>query len=88
VVSSTSPSSGIAGIVSFRRLHDYPLVVLTGADTADTFRNGKESRSHAIMTGTGATAIVLLLGGFWASRRLRIGHEASKPNTIPPEMRS
>ena len=87
-MSTTSPLSGIAGIVSFRRLHDYPLVVLIGVDTANTFRNGKESRSHAIMTGTGAMAIVLLLGGFWANSRLRIGHEASMPNTIPPEMRS
>ena len=87
-MSTTSPLSDIAGIVSFRRLHDYPLVVLIGVDTADTFRNGKESRSHAIMAGTGATAIVLLLGRFWANSCLRIGHEASKSNTIPPEMRS
>jgi hypothetical protein len=82
---TTSPSSGIVGIVSFRRLHDYPLVVLIGVDTADTFRNGKKSRSHAIMTGTGATAIVLLPSVLWARRVLRFGREASKPDTIPPE---
>ncbi len=70
-LSTVSPSTDTARIVSFRRLHDYPLVVLIGFDTADTFRNYWESRRHATTTGIVATAIVLLLGAFWMRQRRR-----------------
>ena len=70
-LSTTSPPDGTARIVSFRRLSDYPLVVLIGFDTADTLRNYWESRGHAITTGVVATAIVLLLGEFWVKQRRR-----------------
>jgi len=70
-LTTNSASDGTERIVSFRRLRDYPLVVLIGFDTADTFGNYWESRRHAIMTGITATAIVLLLGEFWVKQRRR-----------------
>ncbi len=70
-LSTISPSNGTARIVSFRRLRDYPLVVLIGFDTGDTLHNYAESRRHATTTGIVATAIVLLLGAFWMRQRRR-----------------
>jgi diguanylate cyclase (GGDEF)-like protein len=70
-LSTVSPSNGITRIVSFRRLRDYPLVVLIAFDTTDTLRNYRVSRTHAMTTGFTATAIVLLLGEFWVKQRRR-----------------
>jgi diguanylate cyclase (GGDEF)-like protein len=58
-------------IVSFRKLTDYPMVVLISFDANDIYRNYWESRRHAALTGIVATAIVLLLGRFWMQHRRR-----------------
>ena len=38
-LSTISPSNGTSRIVSFRRLHDYPLVVVVGSDATATLHN-------------------------------------------------
>ena len=68
---STGATGETARIVSFRRLADYPLVVVIGFDTTDTLRNYRESRRHAAMNGVVGTVIVLLLGIFWMRQRRR-----------------
>ncbi|MBU6497563.1 MAG: EAL domain-containing protein [Rhodospirillales bacterium] len=68
---SIRSADGASRIVSFRRLQDYPLVVLVGLDQADVYAKYWESRRHAVITGLTTTAIVLLLGMFWINQRRR-----------------
>jgi diguanylate cyclase (GGDEF)-like protein len=66
---ATSPADGITRTVSFRRLRNYPLIVLVGFDDAHVFAHYQASRTHAIVTGVVISALVLLLGGFWVRQR-------------------
>ena len=66
---STAPSEGIARIVSYRRLKNYPLIVMIGFDEAHVFQHYMESRRNAVVTAVIVLAMGLLLGGFWIDQR-------------------
>ncbi len=68
---STQAGDGVGHIISFRRLHDYPLVVLIGFDQADVLEKYHNSRRNAVITGSLSTAVLLLLGVFWIDQRRR-----------------
>ncbi len=68
---STQSKDGAHRIVSFRRLHDYPLVVMIGFDEADVLQKYWQSRKNTLITGGISTAVLLLLGLFWIDQRRR-----------------
>jgi diguanylate cyclase (GGDEF)-like protein len=57
--------------VSFRKLEDYPLVVLVGCDEAAVFGHYREVKRNAVMLASGSTLLVVLAGMFWIRLRRR-----------------
>ena len=68
---TVSPEDGVTRTVSFRRLINFPLVVLIGFDQSDVLQHYTDARRHALVTGIIVTAIALLLGSFWIDQRRR-----------------
>jgi diguanylate cyclase (GGDEF)-like protein len=60
-----------AQIASFRRLRDYPLIVLVGLDTDSVFRSYKSLRDSAMLSGLGVSGAVGLIGFFWIRQKQR-----------------
>ncbi len=70
-IDATLPWDGERRIVSFRRLAQYPLIVMAGFNDARVFGEYTRIRLRAIEIGTAATLIILLLGGIWLELRVR-----------------
>ena len=58
-------------IISFRKLNDYPLLVLVGDDEALVFANYYLVRRNAFLASSAATVVLLLAGAFWIGLRRR-----------------
>lgn len=58
-------------IVSFRHLHDYPLIVMVGLNTDTAFQQYRSLRLPAILGGLGASLAVGLIGVFWLRQKRR-----------------
>ncbi len=68
---STGSSDKTGDIVSFRRLQNYPLIVLVGFDKGDIYRKYKNMRDSSLEIGMITTAALLLSGMFWIDQRRR-----------------
>ena len=69
--SAVTPWDGVERIISFRRLRNYPLVVLVGYDAERTYREYRSIRNRSDVIGAAASLIILSLGGVWIQQRLR-----------------
>lgn len=58
-------------IGSFRRLHDYPLIVNVAIDTDTVFAPYRTMRTNALLTGGAVSLAVCLIGFFWIRQKLR-----------------
>jgi diguanylate cyclase (GGDEF)-like protein len=58
-------------IVSFRRLRDYPLVVMVGVDTGTVFRPIWSLGTRVAMGGLIITVSIILIGLLWVSQKRR-----------------
>jgi diguanylate cyclase (GGDEF)-like protein len=58
-------------VISFRRLDQYPLVVMVGYDDARVYRQYQPIRNRAIEIGGTATLIIIILGLVWIQQRIR-----------------
>jgi PAS domain-containing protein len=65
------PWDGVQRIISFRRLEQYPLVVLVGYGDARVFAQYWPMRDRAIEIGGAMTLIILCLGAVWIQQRIR-----------------
>jgi diguanylate cyclase (GGDEF)-like protein len=70
-VTTTTPWDGVTRMVSFRRLEQYPLVVLVGYGDAKVFGQYWLVRERAIEIGAATTLIIICLGLVWMQQRLR-----------------
>ena len=68
---STHAVDGIERIVSFRRLQDYPFVVLIGFDRASVFARYERSRARSMATGAMTTLVAAILGWLWIRQTQR-----------------
>jgi len=64
-------STGGKRIVSYRRVTGYPLTIAVGFYKDRIFRQYWYSVDHFLATGMVATAVILLIGGFWIRQRRR-----------------
>ncbi len=69
--SAVTPWDGVERIVSFRRLRNYPLVVMVGYDADRAYREYRSIRNRSDAIGAAASLIILSLGGVWIQQRLR-----------------
>jgi hypothetical protein len=67
----TTGPGGAEQIVSFRRLADYPLIVLVGCDEASVFGHFRTVKRDVLILGGGATGLVAFGGLFWIRLRRR-----------------
>jgi diguanylate cyclase (GGDEF)-like protein len=70
-LTAATPWDRVTRIIGFRRLEQYPLVVLVGYDDARVFRQYWPMRDRAIEIGAAATLIIICLGAVWIQQRLR-----------------
>jgi diguanylate cyclase (GGDEF)-like protein len=70
-LTATTPWDQVTRIVSFRRLDQYPLVVLVGYGDAKVFGQYWPMRNRAIEIAGAATLIIMCLGAVWIQQRLR-----------------
>jgi PAS domain-containing protein len=61
----------VAQIVSFRRLRDYPLVVMVGFDAATVFSPYRSLRNRAVLGAATITMAVALIGFLWVRQKQR-----------------
>ncbi len=61
-------------IVSYRRLADYPLIVLVGYGSEEVFAPYRQHRFQYVAAGTGLSALVLCIGIILAIHRRRLAH--------------
>lgn len=66
-----APWDGQRRVVSFRRLDQFPLVVLVGYDDERIFGQYQPLFRRGLELGGAATIIILLLGAVWIEQRLR-----------------
>ena len=64
-------TDGIERVVSFRRLADYPLVVMVGFNEDRVLASYNAAWQRTVMFGTLVTFAVCLLGGLWIVQRRR-----------------
>jgi diguanylate cyclase (GGDEF)-like protein len=69
--SASPPWDHVRRIISFRRLEQYPLVVLVGYSDAKVFAQYWPMRDRAIEIGSAMTLIILCLGFVWIQQRVR-----------------
>ena len=62
-------SDGRAYVVGFKRLEDYPLIVLVGADRTAAFAGFQAMRDRTLVMGMFVTLVTGLLGLFWVVQR-------------------
>ena len=67
------PATALRGnhIASFRRLQDYPLIVVVGKDMNSVFEQYRALRTDAVLSGLTITVAVLLIGFFWLRQKHR-----------------
>jgi diguanylate cyclase (GGDEF)-like protein len=65
------PWDKAAQITSFRRLDQYPLMVLVGYDDERVYRQYWSMRGRAVEIGAVATLFIVCLGGVWIQQRRR-----------------
>jgi diguanylate cyclase (GGDEF)-like protein len=70
-ITASPPWDGVQRIISFRRLEQYPLVVLVGYGDAKVFGQYWPMRDRAIEIGGTMTLIILCLGAVWIQQRIR-----------------
>jgi diguanylate cyclase (GGDEF)-like protein len=70
-LTATMPWDHLKRIISFRRLDQFPLVVMVGYDDERVFRQYWPMRDRAIETGLMATIIIISLGAVWMQQRMR-----------------
>jgi diguanylate cyclase (GGDEF)-like protein len=70
-IAVSPPWDGVQRIISFRRLEQYPLVVLVGYGDAKVFAQYWPMRDRAIEIGGAMTLIILCLGAVWIQQRIR-----------------
>jgi len=58
-------------IVSFRRLREYPLIVMVGMDTGTVFQQYRSLRRRAIASGIAATLAIGVIGLLWLQQKRR-----------------
>jgi len=63
--------SGVEEITSFRRLKDYPLIVMVGFDANTVFRHYWSLRERLILGGAIATMALIVIGVFWLKQKRR-----------------
>jgi diguanylate cyclase (GGDEF)-like protein len=68
---ASAPWDRVRRIISFRRLAQYPLVVLVGYGDAKVFGQYRPMRDRAIEIGGAMTLIILCLGAVWIQQRIR-----------------
>jgi diguanylate cyclase (GGDEF)-like protein len=70
-MTAATPWDNVSRIMSFRRLAQYPLVVVVGYGDAKVFAQYRPMRDRALEIGAAATLIILCLGFVWIEQRLR-----------------
>ena len=70
-LTAAAPWDRVTRIISFRRLEQYPLVVLVGYGDAKVFGQYWPMRDRAMEIGGAVTLIILCLGSVWIQQRLR-----------------
>ncbi|MGA3397974.1 MAG: EAL domain-containing protein [Acetobacteraceae bacterium] len=63
--------TNIEQIASFRRLQDYPLIVMVGVDTGTVFHQYRSLRRRAVVSGIAATLAISLIGVLWLQQKRR-----------------
>ncbi len=58
-------------IASFRRLREYPLIVMVGMDTGTVFQQYRSLRRRAIASGIAATLAIGVIGLLWLQQKRR-----------------
>jgi diguanylate cyclase (GGDEF)-like protein len=66
-----SQFTGADDIASFRRLQDYPLVVMVGFDTGSVFGQYWSLRQRTLLTGGAVTLAIGLIGLLWLVQKQR-----------------
>jgi diguanylate cyclase (GGDEF)-like protein len=67
----TSDHHDAGEIASFRRLQEYPLIVMVGLDTNAVFSQYWSLRMRMIISGIAATVAICLIGGLWLQQKRR-----------------
>ncbi len=82
-VRAASPLNGAERLVSYRRLPDYPLVLMVGRDTADILEGFGTLRLRLLGAGAGMTLLTLLGGGLMIRhKRQRIESQRALSDAI------
>jgi diguanylate cyclase (GGDEF)-like protein len=65
------PATAVRGaqIASFRRLRDYPVIVMIGFDTESVFEPYRSLRTNLLLSGAAITLAVGLIGFFWVRQK-------------------
>ena len=71
VIEFHSKHLDVGEIASFRRLHEYPLIVMVGLDTNTVFRQFWSLRTRMIISGGAATVAICLIGLLWLQQKRR-----------------
>jgi diguanylate cyclase (GGDEF)-like protein len=61
----------VGEIASFRRLQEYPLIVMVGLDTNTVFRQFWSLRTRMIISGAAVTVAICLIGLLWLQQKRR-----------------
>lgn len=61
----------VGEIASFRRLEDYPLIVMVALDTDTAFQQFRSLRNRMIISGIAATVAIGLIGILWLQQKRR-----------------
>jgi diguanylate cyclase (GGDEF)-like protein len=67
----TSSHFNVREIASFRRLQDYPLIVVVGIDYDTVFQQFRSLRTRMIASGVAATLAIGLIGFLWLQQKRR-----------------
>ena len=63
--------TGIDEIASFRRLQEYPLIVMVGLDANTVFTAYQSLRKRTVLSGIGITLAIVLIGLRWLEQKRR-----------------
>lgn len=70
-ITASPPWDRVPRLISFRRLEQYPLVVMVGYGDAKVFGQYRPMRDRAVEIGGAMTLIILCLGAVWIQQRVR-----------------
>ncbi len=63
--------TGMEQLASFRRLEDYPLIVIVGLDATTAFGQYSSLSRRALLSGVGVTLAISLIGALWLQQKRR-----------------